>query len=329
MVSKIGEGTYGTVFLARDRNIPTPSPSATSSTDQEEDGSVVAVKRMRLDAYDEGVPVTTLREVALLKDLSHKHIVRLREVIPQPPRLFLVFDYMDHDLKQCLDAQFQEGMPRLLIQSCMLQILSALAFCHGRMILHRDLKPQNVLINKRGLVKLADFSLARAFQTRRSYTQEVVTLWYRAPELLLGQNDYAASVDLWSTGCILAELACRRPLFPGDSEIDQLFRIFRCLGTPTDDSWPGVTRLPDFQTAFPRWRGVEFRTTYPDLSDDLIHLLASLIRYNPLSRLDAKGAIAHALFDDVRDRPLPLAPLPPIAASTACLLYTSPSPRDS
>ena len=148
------------------------------------------------------------------------------------------------------------GMPHRLIQSCLLQILSALSFCHARLVcfvtvpargecplqwrlptcfqvLHRDLKPQNVLIDLKGHVKLADFGLARAFQTKKPYTQEVVTLWYRAPELLLGQNDYTASVDLWSTGCILAELTCRRPLFPGDSEIDQLFRIFRLLGTPT------------------------------------------------------------------------------------------------
>ena len=145
---------------------------------------------MRLDAHDEGVPVTTLREVALLKDLQHPNIVLLREVIPEPPKLYLVFDHMEHDLKQCLDRHFPTGMPIALVQSCLVQILRGLAFCHARLVLHRDLKPQNVLIDALGRVKLADFGLARAFQTRRAYTQEVVTLWYRAPELLLGEAEY-------------------------------------------------------------------------------------------------------------------------------------------
>ena len=178
---------------------------------------------------------------------------------------------MDYDLKQCLDTHFPKGMPFRLIQSCMLQILAGLHFCHSQLILHRDLKPQNVLIDKTGVVKLADFGLARAFQARKTYTPEVVTLWYRAPELLLGEGEYAAAVDLWSTGCILSELTCRKPLFPGDSEIDQLFRIFRLLGTPSEQTWPGVTKLDNFQNLFPvggptrcSWRYPSCRT-YPPI----------------------------------------------------------------
>ena len=163
VLKKIGEGTYGVVFRARDSSMPLVSPHAGAGVYDE---GLVALKKMRLDAHDEGVPVTTLREVALLKDLRHDNIVRLREVIPQPPNLYLVFDYMDYDLKQCLDKQFKQGMPLALIQSCMLQILLGLAFCHARLVLHRDLKPQNVLIDRRGRVKLADFGLARAFQVR-------------------------------------------------------------------------------------------------------------------------------------------------------------------
>ena len=163
MIKKIGEGTYGVVFRARDSSVPQVSPAGGAGVYDE---GLVALKKMRLDAHDEGVPVTTLREVALLKDLRHDNIVRLREVIPQPPNLYLVFDYMDYDLKQCLDKQFKQGMPLALIQSCMLQILMGLAFCHARLVLHRDLKPQNVLIDRHGRVKLADFGLARAFQVR-------------------------------------------------------------------------------------------------------------------------------------------------------------------
>lgn len=305
---QIGEGTYGVVFLARDTHYPPrqPSPSGRRGCDD----AVVALKRMRLDAHDEGVPVTTLREVAILQDLRHEHIVRLREVIPQPPSLYLVFDYMDFDLKQCLDRHFSGGMPHRLLQSCLLQILRALAFCHARLVLHRDLKPQNVLIDHTGTVKLADFGLARAFQPKRSYTQEVVTLWYRAPELLLGMSGYSSSVDLWSTGCILAELTCCRPLFPGDSEIDQLFKIFRLLGTPREEHWPGVTALPNFQTAFPKWKGEPLASRCQAVSPDIGDLIAKLVCYDPAARLDANEAIAHRCFDDVRHLPLPFAPLP-------------------
>jgi len=297
LLEKIGEGTYGVVYRARDLTMAPESPTVPDAVDE----SLVALKKMRLAAHDEGVPVTTLREVALLKDLRHRNIVRLRAVIPQPPRLYLVFDYMDYDLKQCLDAQFHGGMPLPLIRACMIQILSGLAFCHARLVLHRDLKPQNVLIDRCGRVKLADFGLARAFQAKKTYTQEVVTLWYRAPELLLGDPEYSASVDLWSTGCILAELSCRRPLFPGDSEIDQLFRIFRLLGTPSEASWPGVTKLPDYQAVFPLWRPTTVSNHLPKMDKGAANLLTRLITYNPSKRLRAEDALRHSFFDDVRN----------------------------
>mmetsp|Transcript_30450 Transcript_30450/g.79013 ORF Transcript_30450/g.79013 Transcript_30450/m.79013 type:complete len:355 (+) Transcript_30450:430-1494(+) len=180
------------------------------------------------------------------------------------------------------------------------QILSGLSFCHARLVLHRDLKPQNVLIDKQGRVKLADFGLARAFQAKKTYTHEVVTLWYRAPELLLGNQEYSASVDLWSTGCILAELSCRRPLFPGDSEIDQLFRIFRLLGTPTEATWPGVTKLPDYQESFPKWHPTPIADHLPTMEACAADLLSNLITFEPSKRLRAEDAMRHNLFDDIR-----------------------------
>eukprot|EP01018_Ginkgo_biloba_P020448 Gb_39785 [translate_table: standard] len=135
------------------------------------------------------------------------------------------------------------------------QILRGIAYCHSHRVLHRDLKPQNLLIDRQSnALKLADFGLARAFGIPvRTFTHEVVTLWYRAPEILLGSRHYSTPVDVWSVGCIFAEMVNQRPLFPGDSEIDELFKIFRVLGTPNEETWPGVTSLPDFKSAFPKW----------------------------------------------------------------------------
>jgi serine/threonine protein kinase len=285
---KIGEGTYGQVYKARDTS-----------------GEWVALKKLRLDDNGEGVPVTTLREVALLKELVHDNIVRLRDVVAAPPKLYLVFDYHEQDLKQCMDKHFRDGMPGTLIKTCIMQILRGVAYCHSKRVLHRDLKPQNVLIDVSGRVKLADFGLARVLQNLnpQHYTHEVVTLWYRAPELLLGKREYSMSVDTWSIGCIFAELCCRKPLFPGDSEIDQLFRIFRCLGTPTEDLWPGCTQLPNFQECFPKWTPKRMREEVPNIEEGGADLLAHLVIYTAERRVNARDALQHPYFDEVRALP--------------------------
>lgn len=150
----------------------------------------------------------------------------------------------------------------------------AIVFCHKRRIVHRDLKPQNLLIDNKGTVKLADFGLARAFGIPvRVYTHEVVTLWYRAPEVLLGGTRYSTPVDVWSIGCIFAEMFTGKPLFHGDSEIDQLFRIFRSMGTPNDDVWPGVTQLPDYKPTFPVWKSNVLASLVPQMDSQGVDLL--------------------------------------------------------
>ncbi|KAG0433861.1 hypothetical protein HPB47_019531, partial [Ixodes persulcatus] len=154
------------------------------------------------------------------------------------------------------------------------QILEGILFCHRRRVLHRDLKPQNLLIDQKGNIKLADFGLARAFGIPiRVYTHEIVTLWYRAPEVLLGSPRYSTPIDIWSIACIFVEMINKRPLFHGDSEIDQLFRIFRTLGTPTEDTWPGVSKLPDYKSSFPSWSENILRSLLKNLDDDGIDLL--------------------------------------------------------
>ncbi|CAI5520542.1 unnamed protein product [Closterium sp. Naga37s-1] len=212
-VEKIGEGTYGVVYKARDR--------LTNET--------IALKKIRLEAEDEGVPSTAIREIALLKEMQHGNVVRLQDVVHADRRLYLVFEYLDLDLKKHLDTSPHIAQDRMIIKSYMYQILQGVAYCHAHRVLHRDLKPQNLLIDRQtNSLKLADFGLARAFGIPvRTFTHEVVTLWYRAPEILLGSNHYGTPVDIWSVGCIFAEMINQRPLFPGDSEIDELFKIFR------------------------------------------------------------------------------------------------------
>ena len=156
------------------------------------------------------------------------------------------------------------------------------------------------MIDRSGLLKLADFGLARAFGVPiRTYTHEVVTLWYRAPEILLGSKMYATPVDIWSIGCIFAELVVRRPLFPGDSEIDELYKIFRILGTPTEEIWPGVTKLPDYKPQFPGWKSTDISLVVPGLDALGLDLLKQMLIYEPSKRISAKKALKHPYFDDL------------------------------
>ncbi|XP_041056691.1 cyclin-dependent kinase 2-like isoform X1 [Carcharodon carcharias] len=283
-VEKIGEGTYGVVYKAMNKVT----------------GEMVALKKIRLDAEMEGVPSTAIREISLLKELNHPNIVKLLDVIHSEKKLYLVFEFLNQDLKKYMDSAPPTGLPLQLVKSYLFQLLQGVAFCHSHRVLHRDLKPQNLLINDAGAIKLADFGLARAFGVPvRTYTHEVVTLWYRAPEILMGCKFYSTAVDVWSIGCIFAEMVTRKPLFPGDSEIDQLFRIFRTLGTPNESVWPGVTQLPDFKANFPRWLRQDFNKILPNLDMDGKDLLMQMLQYDPNKRISAKVAISHRFFRDV------------------------------
>lgn len=263
-------------------------------------GDTVALKKIRLELEDEGVPSTALREISLLKELEHPNIVRLRDVEHQqsPNRLYLVFEWLDQDLRKYMDNLSGPMKPELL-RSYMSQMLLGLEFCHATGVFHRDLKPQNLLIDRAGVLKIADFGLARAFSLPfRTYTHEVVTLWYRAPEILLGQRRYGLPVDMWSVGTIFAEMVNRRPLWPGECEIDELYRIFRTLGTPDDCSWPGVTALPDYQSVFPDWIKQPLHKEVP-LDDVGLDLLEKTLIYDPATRISARQALRHPYFKDI------------------------------
>uniref|UniRef100_A0A673ZE38 Cyclin dependent kinase 17 n=1 Tax=Salmo trutta TaxID=8032 RepID=A0A673ZE38_SALTR len=237
-LDKLGEGTYATVFKGRSK-----------LTD-----NLVALKEIRLE-HEEGAPCTAIREVSLLKDLKHANIVTLHDIIHTDKSLTLVFEYLDKDLKQYMD-DCGNILSMQNVKIFLFQILRGLSYCHRRKVLHRDLKPQNLLINERGELKLADFGLARAKSVpTKTYSNEVVTLWYRPPDVLLGSSEYSTQIDMWGVGCIFYEMAAGRPLFPGSTVEDELHLIFRLLGTPSENSWPGISSMEEFKSyKFPKYK---------------------------------------------------------------------------
>ncbi|EHA8589569.1 cyclin-dependent kinase B1-1 [Cocos nucifera] len=290
-LEKVGEGTYGKVYKAQDK--------AT--------GQLVALKKTRLEMDEEGIPPTALREISLLQMLSRSiYVVRLLNVEHVDkngkPLLYLVFEYLDTDLKKFIDSHRKGPNPRPLppsvIQSFLYQLCKGVAHCHSHGVLHRDLKPQNLLVDKeKGILKIADLGLGRAFTIPlKSYTHEIVTLWYRAPEVLLGTTHYSTGVDMWSVGCIFAEMVRRQALFPGDSELQQLLHIFRLLGTPTDEQWPGVSSLRDWHE-YPQWKPQTLARAVPTLEPEGVDLLLKMLQYDPANRISAKAAMEHPYFD--------------------------------
>jgi len=205
-------------------------------------------------------------------------------------------------LKRYMDSiEPDKTLSPQLVKSYLYQMVNGLCFCHSHRILHRDLKPQNLLIDRNGALKLADFGLARAFGVPvRPYTHEIITLWYRPAEILMGCTQYATSVDIWSVGCIFAEMVTKQPLFPGDSEIDELFRIFRIMGTPNETIWPGVSELKDYKTTFPMWKPQPLKKYVPNLDDLGLDLLMQMLVYPPGKRISAKAILNHPYFNELR-----------------------------
>uniref|UniRef100_A0A8D3BT52 cyclin-dependent kinase n=1 Tax=Scophthalmus maximus TaxID=52904 RepID=A0A8D3BT52_SCOMX len=285
-LDKLGEGTYATVFKGRSK-----------LTD-----NLVALKEIRLE-HEEGAPCTAIREVSLLKDLKHANIVTLHDIIHTEKSLTLVFEYLDKDLKQYMD-DCGNILSMQNVKIFLFQILRGLAYCHRRKVLHRDLKPQNLLINDRGELKLADFGLARAKSVpTKTYSNEVVTLWYRPPDVLLGSSEYSTQIDMWGVGCIFYEMAAGRPLFPGSTVEDELHLIFRLLGTPTEDSWPGISSIDEFKSyKFPKYKAQPLINHAPRLDTDGIDLLMSFLKYESKKRISADEAMRQPYFRSLGPR---------------------------
>ncbi|KAJ3200764.1 cyclin-dependent kinase 5 [Entophlyctis luteolus] len=263
-IEKLGEGTYGIVYKAQNRD-----------TDD-----IVALKRIRLENEDEGVPCTAIREISLLKELKHPNIIKLYDVIHTEKKLTLVFEHMDSDLKKFMDSCGGD-VDSQTTKHLMYQLLRGIAFCHEHRVLHRDLKPQNLLINKRFDLKLGDFGLARAFGI---------------PDVLMGSRHYSTSIDIWSVGCIMGELASGRALFPGQSVRDQLLKIFKVLGTPNMAKNGGIAGIQDF----PLYDKANLAELLPRLDANGIDLLGKLLEYVPERRISAEAALQHPYFDGYR-----------------------------
>ncbi|KAL8986466.1 MAG: hypothetical protein Q9177_004177 [Variospora cf. flavescens] len=283
-LEKLGEGTYATVFKGRNRQT----------------GELVALKEIHLDS-EEGTPSTAIREISLMKELKHENIVSLHDVIHTENKLMLVFEYMDKDLKKFMDSRGQGGqLDYVTIKSFMYQLLQGIAFCHENRVLHRDLKPQNLLINNKGQLKLADFGLARAFGIPvNTFSNEVVTLWYRAPDVLLGSRTYNTSIDIWSAGCIMAEMYTGRPLFPGTTNEDQLQKIFRLMGTPSERSWPGIAAFPEYKPGWHVYATQDLRMILPTVDPAALDLLGRCLQLRPEMRVSAQDSLQHVWFRDL------------------------------
>nr|USW07778.1 Cell division control protein 2 [Crypthecodinium cohnii] len=281
-LTKVGEGTYSQVYKA-------DGPK----------GELVALKVVALEAEDEGIPSTAIREISLLQQLKHPNIVKLWETIHSDRKLTLVFEFLEEDLKKVLD-RFESGLPPPTTKSFLYQLLSGITFCHQSRVLHRDLKPQNLLISADGRLKLADFGLARAFGIPvRAYSHEVVTLWYRPPDVLMGNKKYSTPLDLWSVGCIFAECATGRPLFTGSAEADQLQKIFEVVGTPSPALWPKVVELPEWRNDFKQHLPQPWESIMPRQEPAAVDLLANLLQCDPSKRLRGPAALIHPYFASI------------------------------
>jgi cyclin-dependent kinase 7 len=309
--AEVGAGTFGVVYRAIEKA----------------SGRVVALKKLRAKGPHEGVEFTTLREIKLLQELRHPNIVRLLDVFTHRFNLYICFEFAQGDLETLIRDRRVTFKPAD-VKSWIQQLLRGLEFLHARWILHRDLKPSNLLLGADGMLKLADFGLARRWGTPSRMTPQVVTRWYRPPELLFGARLYSHAVDMWGAGCIFAELLLRAPLFPGENDIDQLGKIFAALGTPSEETWPGLSALPDY-LAFHPAPGVPLQQIFAGTGagPDALELLARLLALPPQRRPTARDALAHRYFSTPPEptppaqlprppsQPLPRAPAPAPARS--------------
>jgi len=305
MIKKINEGTYGVVYKARDKKT----------------GELVALKKVKTNIERDGYPMSSLREINILLSFNHPSIVNVKEVVVDDfDGTFMVMEHMEYDLKGLMEVK-KHPFSMSEIKSLVRQLLEGVKYLHDNWVIHRDLKSSNILLNHDGELKICDFGLSRQYGSPlKPYTPVVVTLWYRAPELLLGAKEYSTAIDMWSVGCIMAELIAKEPLFRGKSELEQLDKIFRTLGTPDEKIWPGLSKLPGAKANFVKQLFNTLRKKFPAasfiglpvLSELGFDLLQQLLTYDPEKRITAEDALLHDWFHEA---PLPKSDFKPIFPS--------------
>lgn len=289
--SVIGAGTYGKVF------------KAVHIFSKHE----VALKKIRMEGERDGFPITAVREIKLLQNLRHKHVIALQEVMVEKNECFMVFEYMSHDLTGLINHPTFKLTPAHK-KDLGRQMFEGLEFLHRRGVMHRDIKAANLLISNTGQLKYADFGLARFYTKSRKldYTNRVITIWYRPPELLLGETQYGPAVDIWSAACVFMEMFTRKAIFPGEGgELSQLEKIYNVLGTPSKIEWPGIVEMPWYELMSPAvattangdHRKRTFESQFSDtLSPAALDLVTQIFRYDPATRPDAAGVLDHDYF---------------------------------
>jgi len=271
--------------------------------EDKETGEIVALKKLKMDREKEGFPITSLREIKILLTFKHPNIVDVKEVVVgnNLNSIFIVMEFVDHDIKSLMEEMTKPFLPSE-VKCLMHQLLSAIAHLHDNWVLHRDLKTSNLLYNNKGMLKVADFGLAREYGSPlKPYTLNVVTLWYRAPELLLGAKEYTTAIDMWSVGCIFAELISKQPLLQGKTEIDQIDKIFKLLGTANEKIWPGYSQLPNARKmTFASQPYNNLRQRFPPnlLTEAGFDLLNKFLTYDPAKRITAAEALKHPYFSE-------------------------------
>lgn len=282
--SVVGSGTYGKVFKAI--HVYTKK--------------LVALKKIRMEGERDGFPVTAVREIKLLQSLKHDNVVNLQEVMVEKNDCFMVFEYLSHDLTGLLNHptfKLDPAHKKHLAK----QLFEGLDYLHRRGVLHRDIKAANILVSNEGQLKLADFGLARFYAKRRQldYTNRVITIWYRSPELLLGETQYGPAVDIWSAACVLVEIFTRHAIFPGDGgEISQLEKIYAILGTPNVRDWPGLIDMAWFELLRPSAKRANvFAEKYKErVTPAAYELLEAMFQYDPKKRPSASDVLEHPYF---------------------------------
>ncbi|XP_008554870.1 serine/threonine-protein kinase ICK [Microplitis demolitor] len=278
-LNQLGDGTFGSVVLGQ----------------RVDTGEKVAIKRMKRKYYS-WEEAMNLREVKSLKKLNHANVVKLKEVIRENDILYFVFEYMKENLYQLMKDR-DKLFPEPIIRNMIYQVLQGLAFMHKHGFFHRDMKPENLLCMGPELIKIADFGLAREIRSRPPYTDYVSTRWYRAPEVLLHSTTYNSPIDIWAVGCIMAELYTFRPLFPGKSEIDEIFKICAVIGTPDKDDWPeGYQLAAAMNFKFPVISKTPLKDIIPNASQEAIILMEDMLEWNPIKRPTAQQALRYPYF---------------------------------